>query len=107
MLVHDRCTWLCRGKGDGGIVIELRNRFTAALVELLKGSAILWGKGSRSAVEQARARGVLHGLVNNCSDAEEVAWLQRHGYLTGRYDNRCWARIPASLTQSTATATPC
>ncbi|MGL4511800.1 MAG: glycoside hydrolase [Lacipirellulaceae bacterium] len=56
-------------------------------VALLKGAPILWGKGKRAIVEQARARGMARGLVNNCLDPVQVAWLQERGYLTGRYDN--------------------
>jgi hypothetical protein len=58
-------------------------------VASLKGAPVLWGKGNRPAVEEARARGMLHGLVNNCNDPAQVIWLQQHGYLTGRYDNFC------------------
>lgn len=58
-------------------------------VALLKGAPVLWGKGNRPAIEEARARGLLGALVNNCNDASQVAWLQKHGYLTGRYDNFC------------------
>jgi hypothetical protein len=57
--------------------------------ERMKGAPILWGRGTKEIVQQAQALGVLRGLVNNCNDPLQVAWMQENGYLTGRYDNFC------------------
>lgn len=71
-----------------GYLVTLKEKATRnPNVHKLMGAADIWGGGSLSFAQEAKAHGIDKLLINGPSSPEVTAAMNDLGYLTGRYDN--------------------